>query len=115
MKIFIVASTIACMSLSLAAAELSGKALYAENCAACHGDTGKGGTMEIQGPRLVGDATTWQLPIFQRAVLDGVDDKGRTLDAAMPRWKNSSFQADAGAAPRKDEVKAIYQYLRTVK
>lgn len=115
MKYLIIASSIACMAFSVSAAELNGKALFMENCAVCHGNTGKGGKLQVKGPRLVGDATHWKLPIFQRAVLEGVDDNGRTLDAAMPHWKDSSFKADAGVAPRKEEVAAIYRYLRTVK
>ncbi len=115
MKYLIVACTLASLALSASAAELNGKALFQENCASCHGDTGKGGKLEIKGPRLVGDASTWKLPVFQRAVLEGIDDNGRALEAAMPHWKNSSFKADAGVAPRKEEVAAIYRYLRTVK
>lgn len=115
MKNFFIASTTLLMALSVPAAELDGRALFLQNCASCHGDTGKGGKMEVKGPRLVGDSSKWKLPVFQRAVLEGIDDNGKPLKAAMPHWKDASFKTDAGAAPSKEEVAAIYHYLRTVK
>ena len=62
----------------------------------------------------IGEAI-FSLKVFQRAVLTGVDDKGRALKLAMPHWKDASFQSDKGKAPSKDEVAAIQRYLRTVK
>jgi mono/diheme cytochrome c family protein len=77
------------------AAAINGKALFAHNCAACHGDNGQGGTGDVKGPKLVGDATSWSLKLFRRAVLEGKDDEGK--------------------APTPTEVTAIYRYLRKLK
>lgn len=95
-------------------ATLDGKALYHDNCASCHGDTGKGGTDAVKGPPLVGDATTWTNKLFVRAVLEGKDDAGKALESPMPHWKDDSFKSDKGSKPSKSEALAILKYLRTV-
>jgi mono/diheme cytochrome c family protein len=100
---------------SSSAATLDGKALFEQNCAACHGVDGKGGNQDVKGPKLVGDSTTWSLKLFRRAVLEGKDDKGQALEAPMPHWKDTSFQADHGKPPTASEISAIYGYLRTLK
>lgn len=116
MKQLVLAMGSLLVALSASAAGLNGKTLYQQNCASCHGDTGKGGTGEVKGPLLAGDASKWRLKVFQRAVLTGVDDKGHALKPAMPHWKDASFQSDKEKkAPSKDEVAATYRYLRTVK
>ncbi|MFZ2388164.1 MAG: cytochrome c [Polaromonas sp.] len=99
------------LSLSALAAPLNGKALYQENCASCHGAAGKGDS----APKLAGDASQWSTRLFERAVLTGVDDRGRALKIAMPHWKEGSFKSDDGSAPSKKEVVAIQHYLRAVK
>lgn len=99
------------LSLSALAAPLNGKALYQENCASCHGATGKGDS----APKLVGDASKWSSRLFERAVLSGVDDHGKPLKVAMPHWKEGSFKSDNGSAPSNKEVAAIQHYLRAVK
>jgi mono/diheme cytochrome c family protein len=102
-------------SASSFAAPLDGKALYEKNCAACHGADGQGGTQEVKGPRLAGDASQWSLKLFNRAVMEGKDDEGKALEAPMPHWKDAAFQSDHGKPPTSAEVTAIYRYLRTVK
>lgn len=99
------------VSVSALAAPLGGKALFQENCAACHGATGQGGS----APKLVGDASKWSAKLFERAVLTGVDDAGKKLEAPMPHWQNGSFQSDQGKAPTSKEVTAIYRYLHAMK
>ena len=115
MKQLVIALGSLLIALSASAAGLDGKALYQQNCASCHGDNGKGGTGAVKGPVLAGDSSKWSLKLFQRAVLTGVDDKGRPLKLAMPHWKDASFQSDKGKAPTKVEVAAIHRYLRTLK
>lgn len=115
MKQLVIAMSSLLIALSASAAGLDGKALFQRNCASCHGDNGKGGTGEVKGPPLAGDSSQWSLKVFQRAVLSGIDDKGKALESAMPHWKNASFQSDKGKAPSKAEVAAIHRYLRAVK
>ena len=99
------------IAASSAAATMDGQALFKQNCAVCHGADGKGGS----APKLVGDATHWSAKLFNRAVLKGIDDAGKKLEAPMPHWQDQSFKSDQGKAPTSKEVTAIYQYLRTVK
>ncbi len=115
MKQFAIALSSLLIALSASAAGLDGKTLYQQNCASCHGDKGKGGTGAVKGPALAGDSSKWSPKVFQRAVLAGVDDKGRPLKLAMPHWKDASFKSDKGKAPSKDEVAAIQRYLQAVK
>ncbi len=102
---------LALCTASAMAAPLNGKALYQQNCASCHGATGKGGS----APLLAGDASKWNSKTFERAVLKGVDDKNRALKAPMPHWKDGSFVSDQGKAPTRAEVASIQRYLRTIK
>ncbi len=89
-----------------------GKQLYDTNCASCHGDNGAGG-------KKIGDATSadirfgplndmyngdWSLA--KGAILDGKDEEGEDLDAAMPRWRGKLSNED---------VDNIIQYLKTLK
>jgi mono/diheme cytochrome c family protein len=99
------------LSMSAVAAPPDGKALFQENCATCHGQSGQGGV----GPKLVGDASEWKTKLFERAVLSGIDDEGKALKPPMPHWKDASFKSDKGAAPGTAEVDAIQRYLRTLK
>ncbi len=99
------------LSMSAVAAPLGGKALYQQNCASCHGQKGQGGS----APKLAGDASKWRAKLFERAVLKGLDDNGKPLQAPMPHWEGASFKTDKGAAPSKAEVHAIQRYLQTLK
>ncbi|MGV8863827.1 MAG: c-type cytochrome [Pseudomonas sp.] len=93
------------------AAPPDGAALFQDNCSACHGPKGAGGS----APKLAGDASEWKSKVFERAVLSGIDDHGKPLKAPMPHWKTASFTADNGTAPSKAEVDAIQHYLHTQK
>jgi len=87
-----------------------GEALFRDNCAVCHGAQGEGAA----GPRLVGDASAWSPALFARAVLEGIDEHGKPLEAAMPHWQQGSFASDQDAAPSRAEVDAIHAYLGTL-
>jgi cytochrome c peroxidase len=87
MKRTIIAVTMLWLCASVVAAPPDGKALYQENCASCHGQNGKGDT----GPKLVGDASEWKTKLFERAVLNGVDDQG----------KSGSFENSVGNAAQR--------------
>ncbi len=108
MKVAMLIAALCCCSTVALAADSQGKALFMQNCAACHGAHGEGAT----GPRLAGDASKWSARLFERAVLAGIDDRGRPLKLAMPHWQQGSFNGDQGQAPSKAEIAAIQQYLK---
>lgn len=93
----------------------TGKMLYDQNCAMCHGATAQG-----QGdfPNLtytdngIGGWGIWQ---FNSAVRIGVDDVGATLEQTMPRWQANGFKTDLGKAPTAQEISDIFGYLKTLK
>ena len=73
-------------------------------CASCHGADGRGGTLRtmsgaaIQAPDVTYDALVksgFTEATIRRAILSGLDESGKPLDAAMPRWQMSP--ADLGA------------------
>ena len=73
-------------------------------CGSCHGADGRGGTLRmmggaaIQAPDVTYDALVqsgFTDATIRRAILNGLDESGEPLDAAMPRWQMSP--ADLGA------------------
>ncbi|WP_414906978.1 c-type cytochrome [Pseudomonas sp. IT-P253] len=88
-----------------------GEALFQDNCSACHGPRGMGGS----APKLAGDASEWKAKVFERAVLSGIDDHGKPLKAPMPHWAGTGFRSDNGAIPSKLEIDAIQKYLHQQK
>ena len=73
-------------------------------CASCHGADGRGGALRtmsgstIQAPDVTYDALVksgFTNATIQRAILSGLDESGKPLDAAMPRWQMAP--ADLGA------------------
>ncbi|MGV8917059.1 MAG: c-type cytochrome [Pseudomonas sp.] len=81
------------------------------------GMSGNGGPgmMGLKAPKLVGDASTWEPQLFERAVLQGIDDKGEPLNRVMPHWGSSSFRSGHGNPPTKEQVDAIQRYLQAQK
>lgn len=132
-----------CASSICLAAQPDGATLYRDNCSQCHGERGMGGVvgmgammsgsgsmmngasgmngnggpgmMGLKAPKLVGDASTWDPKLFERAVLQGIDDEGKPLNMVMPHWGSSSFRTDSGKPPSKEEIDAIQRYLQAQK
>jgi cytochrome c oxidase subunit II len=76
-------------------------------CASCHGADGRGGTLRtmsgtaIQAPDVTYDALVksgFTDATIRRAILDGLDESGQPLDAAMPRWQMSPVDLGATIA-----------------
>ena len=76
-------------------------------CASCHGADGRGGTLRtmsgaaIQAPDVTYDALVksgFTEATIRRAILSGLDESGKPLDAAMPRWQMSPADLDATIA-----------------
>ena len=87
------------------AVSAAGPALFAANCAGCHGAQAQGGV----GPNLSGLAKSWTAPQFAHAVLDGQAPEGRTLAPMMPRFKTAGFD---GAPPTDEQMTAVHTFLK---
>ena len=80
-------------------------------CASCHGADGRGGTLTtmngtaIKAPDVIFDALVkggFTDATIRRAILNGLDESGRPLDTAMPRWQMSAEDLDATIAYLKE-------------
>lgn len=80
-------------------------------CGSCHGADGRGGTIKmmtgtaIKAPdvtygALIGDGFTDAT--IREAIRDGLDESGKPLDEAMPRWQMSDADLDATIAYLKE-------------
>jgi cytochrome c oxidase subunit 2 len=76
-------------------------------CASCHGADGRGGTLRtmsgaaIQAPDVTYDALVrggFTVASIRRAILSGLDESGKPLDAAMPRWQMTPVDLGATIA-----------------
>ena len=90
----------------------AGMSIYEADCASCHGAGGKGGI-------AVGDAVSADIRwstlsklnppytdvLLRRAILDGIDQTGKPLNANMPRWRG---RLSAG------QVSEVIAYLHTL-
>lgn len=83
-----------------------GGALYAANCAGCHGSDA-GGAL---GPALRASAA-WSGADFTQAVLEGRTPDGRSLGAVMPRFSAAGLD---GSAPTQAQLDALHAYLKTL-
>jgi cytochrome c oxidase cbb3-type subunit 3 len=95
-----------------AAAIAQGQQLYLADCASCHGNDGAGGK-NIEGAtaadirfNALNDMYKGDWSLAKQAILDGKDEEGEDLAAAMPRWRGRLSDSD---------VDAIVQYLQTLK
>jgi mono/diheme cytochrome c family protein len=86
----------------------AGKKLYVDNCQRCHGNKGQGGI----GLKLTGDAAYWKLDVFNKAVLTGVDDGGKQLKKAMPRFGKVGLTNPKGAIPTDSDLENVLAYLK---
>lgn len=84
----------------------NGEALFAANCAGCHGAQAKGGV----GPALAA-VNTWTDDQFKEAVLNGKSPT-RELTAVMPRFGTVGF---AGQPVTDDQLKTIHSYIQNIK
>ena len=82
-----------------------GPALFAANCAGCHGAQAQGGA----GPKLAGLPSSWSATQFSHAVLDGQAPEGRLLAVTMPRFRTAGFD---GAVPTDAQLSAIFNTLK---
>jgi mono/diheme cytochrome c family protein len=97
----------------------SGQALTANNCGSCHdsGDGSYSGSTKsvvdnamVYAPNLSSDPDTgiggWTDDQVFNAVKNGIDDEGKTLCIAMPRW---------GRKMNDQQIHDIVGFLRTLK
>jgi len=87
-----------------AASMASGEELYADNCAACHKENGKGGKMEIEGKTIdPDDLTSDKIKKFSDEKIIGYVTNG-VVDEGMPAFKDKLTE---------DEIKRVVQFVRT--
>ncbi|TSA81781.1 cytochrome c [Deinococcus detaillensis] len=88
-----------------APAGTGGTALFAGNCAGCHGVAGGGGI----GPKLAGLVKPWSAAEFDAAVLDGHAPGGRILSAMMPHFRTAGLD---GQPPSEAQMADLYAFVR---
>lgn len=83
-----------------------GAALFATNCATCHGPAAAGAI----GPNITSSTSagigSWSEEEFFRAVRTGVDDEGEMLCEVMPRFSQSTLGDN--------QLASIYDFLLTL-
>ncbi|RJF72889.1 MULTISPECIES: c-type cytochrome [Deinococcus] len=94
------------MTASQGPAPVNGQALFAGNCAGCHGATAGGGI----GPAL-NTTASWDAGQFKEAVLHGKAPE-KELAPTMPRFATTGLD---GAPPTDEQVNAIHDYLKSLK
>ena len=76
-------------------------------CGSCHGADGRGGTLrtmsgaDIEAPDVTYDALVksgFTDATIGRAILSGLDESGKPLDAAMPHWQMTAADLAATIA-----------------
>lgn len=90
-----------------ASATPDGQALFAGNCAGCHGAQAEGGV----GPAL-STAAGWAKADFKQAVLNGVAPGGRALAPVMPHFAQTGLD---GAPATDAQLEAIHMFIQGVK
>ena len=85
------------------AVRADGPALFAANCAGCHGAQAQGAV----GPKLAG--LGWTVSQFAQAVRDGQAPAGRTLAPMMPHFRTAGFD---GKPPTDEQITAVLTSLK---
>jgi mono/diheme cytochrome c family protein len=110
-------SLIASAGAAFAAEDVdAGKQLYTDNCALCHGDKAQGMKLKgqpVDGKKLAGDAAYWEFPVFKKAVVEGVDDQGRTMKV-MPVFGKTGFIKPKAQMPTDADLQNVQAYLKTL-
>ena len=92
---------------------VSGARLYANNCQTCHG-VGAVGVSGV-GPALKGEVANWRFDLFKRAVMRGIDEKGKLLKTAMPRWSIHGLKSSVSTVPTDGQLIELQAYLKSLK
>jgi mono/diheme cytochrome c family protein len=91
-----------------------GKAMYAANCASCHGGTGQG-TSTFPGlnntPDHVAGDPTWNASLLAMTARSDMDNRGVSLDPSMPKWLNRPSSTGQLLSP--SDFADIYTFLQT--
>lgn len=102
---------VATSGLASAADVATGKALYMSHCAACHRPDASGGlkfgkavSADLRSPGLE-NTYSHSDALILRAILEGKDEEGGSLDAPMPHWKGQITAQQASD---------ILDYLKTL-
>lgn len=82
----------------------NGAALYAGNCAGCHGASAEGAV----GPKLAG-LSGFAKEAFASAVLDGKGPGGKALAPMMPHFSDMGF---SGKKAEQADIDALYDYIK---
>jgi len=90
----------------------TGQQLYQTDCARCHGENGAGGikvdtavAADLRQPQL-GPMYGNDPARLRRAIIEGLDQDGKPLDVAMPRWNGVLSESQVGD---------IIAYLQTLR
>lgn len=80
-----------------------GPALFAANCAGCHGTQAQGAV----GPKLA--ELPWTVSQFAQAVREGQAPAGRALAPMMPHFRTAGFD---GKPPTDGQLTAVLTFLK---
>lgn len=108
---------LAAAGVASAAPAPNGKLTYTASCAGCHGLKGEGGTGGLS-PNMKATQKV-SFAVFRKAMLEGVGFKGKKFQPVMPTFGKTGLthgygQRPTGKAPTDAELKALYNYIRTL-
>lgn len=106
-------------SVALAAGQgPNGKLIYVASCAGCHGLSGQGGTGGLTPNLKTTQKESYAL--FKRAMLQGINSKGKKFQPVMPTFGRTGFapaygQPPSGKPPTDAEMKAVLAHIKSLK